>query len=201
MSWDKYFDRWLQRRTRTPFRFFDVGFEEIGKIFEEMFREMMSELPRDLYRERKLPDGTTIREMSPFIYGYSMTFGPDGKPVVREFGNVKHFAQPSASGAARPKLEYQEEREPLVDVIEDGNNVRIVAELPGVEKQDIQIHCTESQLTVNVDMPERKYHKEVELPSDVNPKNAKASYKNGVLEIVMSKATPRKQTGESISVE
>ena len=42
MSWDKYFDRWLQRRTRTPFRFFDVGFEEIGKIFEEMFREMMS---------------------------------------------------------------------------------------------------------------------------------------------------------------
>jgi len=50
-------------------------------------------------------------------------------------------------------------------------------------------------------MPERKYHKEVELPSDVNPKNAKASYKNGVLEIVMSKATPRKQTGESISVE
>jgi HSP20 family protein len=56
-------------------------------------------------------------------------------------------------------------------------------------------------LTVNIDTPDRKYHKEVELPSDVNPRSAKASYKNGVLEIVLSKVTPKKQTGESIRVE
>jgi HSP20 family protein len=184
-----------------PFRFFDVGFEEIDKMFEEMFKEMTSELPKDPYRQRRLPDGSTIREMGPFVYGYSMTFGLDGKPVVREFGNVKHSTKPSAFGAARPKLEYQEEREPLVDVIDDGNNVRVVSELPGVEKKDIQLHCTETQLTVNIDTPDRKYHKEVELPSDVNPRSAKASYKNGVLEIVLSKVTPKKQTGESIRVE
>lgn len=201
MSWDEYFDRWLQRRTRMPFRFFDVGFEEMDKMFEEMFKEMTSELPKDLYREKRLPDGTTIRQIGPFVYGYSMTFGPDGKPVVREFGNVKHSTKPSVLGASRPKLEYQEEREPLVDIIDDGNNIRVVAELPGVEKKDIRLHCTETQLTVNVDTPDRKYHKEVELTSDVNPRSAKASYKNGVLEIILSKATPKKQTGESIHVE
>ncbi len=201
MSWDEYFDRWLQRRMRTPFKFFDVGFEEIDKMFEEMFKEMTSELPKDMYREKRLPDGTTIRQVGPFVYGYSMTFDPDGKPVVREFGNVKHSTKPSAFGASRHRLEYQKEREPLMDIIDDGNNIRVVAELPGVEKKDIQLHCTQTQLTVNVDTPDRKYHKEVELPSDVNPRSTKASYRNGVLEIVLSKATPSKQTGESIRVE
>lgn len=28
-------------------------------------------------------------EMGPFVYGYSMTIGPDGKPKVREFGNIR----------------------------------------------------------------------------------------------------------------
>jgi HSP20 family protein len=201
MSWDEYFDRWLQRRMRTPFRFFDMGFEDIDKMFEDMFKEMTAEMPKELYREKKRPDGTTIREMGPFVYGYSMTFGPDGKPVVREFGNVKHSTRPSALGTLRPKLEYQEEREPLVDVIEDRGSIRVVTELPSVEKKDIQLQCTETQLTVNVNTPDQKYHKEVELPSDVNPSSAKASYRNGVLEVTLSKITAKKQAGESIRIE
>jgi HSP20 family protein len=32
--------------------------------------------------------GVKVREIGPLVYGYSATIGPDGKPNVREFGNV-----------------------------------------------------------------------------------------------------------------
>ncbi|MEM2921101.1 MAG: Hsp20/alpha crystallin family protein [Candidatus Bathyarchaeia archaeon] len=150
MSWDEFFDRWFSRRMRMPFRFFDFGFEDMERMFEEMLKEMTADLPRDLFRERKLEDGTTVREVGPFVYGYSMTIGPDGKPVIREFGNVKPSRRPTIFGEARPRLQFQEEREPLVDIVEGAEDIRVVVELPGVEKKDIQLSCTETQLSQEV---------------------------------------------------
>jgi HSP20 family molecular chaperone IbpA len=107
-------------------------------MFERMFKEMTRDLPKDAMTERKLPDGSTVRQYGPYIYGYSMTMGPDGKPVVREFGNVKPSRRRGMFGLPEAKLEPSETREPLVDVVEDGESARVVAELPGVEKKDIQ---------------------------------------------------------------
>ena len=45
-----------------------------------------------------------------------------------------------------------------------------------------------------------KYYKEVELPSEVDPKSAKANYKNGVLEIRLKKIKKEKK-GYEIKVE
>ena len=45
--------------------------------------------PKELVREYQTPEGEKVREVGPIVYGYSMTIGPDGKPHVREFGNVK----------------------------------------------------------------------------------------------------------------
>jgi len=199
MSWDEDFDRWFRRRRQWPRGFF--GFEEMDRMIEEMFREMAEMMPKELYREEKLPGGGTIRKFGPLIYGYSMTIGPDGKPVIREFGNVKPSAPRTPFGTPRPPLEYKGEREPLVDVISDNGTIRVVAELPGVEKDDIKLHCSERVLTISVDTPERKYHKEVELPSPVDPKVSKASYKNGVLEVTLNKVEARRPTGESIRIE
>ncbi|MCD6325526.1 Hsp20/alpha crystallin family protein [Candidatus Bathyarchaeota archaeon] len=153
---------------------------------EEMMRRELEELskgtPRNLIREKTLPDGTKIRQWGPFIYGYSVTIGPDGKPQIREFGNVK--PEVSLGG---PKINIREEREPLVDVMETDEEIKVVAELPGVEKKDIKLYGTEDTLTISVDTPERKYYKKVELPSRVDTKGTKASYKNGVLEVTLKK--------------
>src|SRR3972149_3410600 len=81
---DEFFPSRSRRRWRFPL---DNWFEEFERSFEEMFKGL--ELPKELVRERKLPDGATSREMGPFVYGYSFSVGPNGKPVVREFGNVK----------------------------------------------------------------------------------------------------------------
>lgn len=193
------YPEWFKRRRRYPFFrswFFediDRMFYEMEKAMEEEFKMFTSRIPRDYLRERKLPDGTTIREWGPFVYGYSVKIGPDGKPEIREFGNVK----PSRFG---PRI--KEEREPLVDIIETDGEIRVVAELPGVEKNDIKLHGTENTLTISVDIPQRKYYKEITLPAKVNVKEAKTKYKNGVLEITLPKIKEEKKPkGEPIGIE
>ncbi len=52
-----------------------------------------------------------------------------------------------------------ERREPLVDVIEDDKSIKVLGELPGVEKGEIQINATERGLTIDVENAERKYFK------------------------------------------
>ena len=174
---------------------------DIEEMIEREFREFRTRVPKDLVRERKLPDGSTIREWGPFVYGYSMTVGPDGKPKIREFGNVKPSRRPEAFGVTRPSLEIKEEREPLVDVISTDGEIKVIAELPGVEREDIKLHETENSLTISVDTPQRKYYKEVELPAKVDSKKAKSSYKNGVLEVTLQKRKEEKPRGEPTKIE
>jgi HSP20 family protein len=42
--------------------------------------------------------------------------------------------------------------------------------VPGVEKLDIHLNGTEIVLTISVNIPQRKYYKEVDLPAKVDPK-------------------------------
>ncbi|PUA34422.1 MAG: hypothetical protein B9J98_00195 [Candidatus Terraquivivens tikiterensis] len=149
-------------------------------------------VPKELVRERKTERGVE-RIFGPFVYGYSITIGPDGKPIIREFGNVR-------PRLGRRPLELRSEREPLVDVIPEEDVIRVVAELPGVDKNDIQLNVTEKVLTIKVDTPERKYYKEVELPEEVESEGARATYKNGVLEVVLKKKKT-KAKGVSLKVE
>lgn len=189
----------LFRRKRFPY-FGSWFFEDIARTFREMerwmeeeFKEFTSRVPRDYVRERKLSDGTTVREWGPFVYGYSIKIGPDGRPEISEFGNVK----PTRLG---PRVKG--EREPLVDIFETDDEVHVVAELPGVDKEDIKLHGTEGSLTISVDTPQRKYYKELELPAKVNVKGAKTQYKNGVLEVKLPKIKEEKKPkGEPIKIE
>jgi len=187
------------RKKRSPFfrswGFDDVDkmFEDIEKVMEKEFEDFTSRVPKDYVRERKLPDGSTSREWGPFVYGYSVKIGPDGKPEIREFGNVK----PSLRGP-----QVKEEREPLVDIVETDGEVQVVAELPGVDKKDIKLTATEDELTISVENPERKYFKRVALPVKVRVREARTQYKNGVLEVAFPKAVQDKRDkGEPLKVE
>jgi len=131
------------------------------------------------------------------VYGYSVTIGPDGKPKIREFGNVKPEEK-----FGRPKINIKEEREPLVDVMTTDGEVKVVAELPGVEKEAIKLQGTERTLTISVATPHRKYYKEVELPAKVEPKKARSTYKNGVLEVTLErKKKEERPRGELIRID
>ena len=139
-------------------------FKEMDEMMKREFKQLSGRAPRNLIRERTLPDGRKVKSLGPFVYGYSVTIGPDGKPQIREFGNVKPGAR-----FGRPRIDIKEKREPLADVITIDGEVKVVAELPGVEKKDIKLHGTENSLTISVDTPQHKYYKEVKLPAKIDP--------------------------------
>ncbi|MHA2301486.1 MAG: Hsp20/alpha crystallin family protein, partial [Candidatus Thorarchaeota archaeon] len=78
--------------------------------------------------------------------------------------------------------------EPLVDVIDEDGEIVVVAELPGVEKDELKVRVKGKTLTIDVDNPQRPYHKEINLPAKVRKEDAKSSMRNGVLEVRLKKA-------------
>jgi len=191
------FPEWFKkRRNQSKDPFFgniDDMFKEMEKMMDEELKNFTEKVPKEYVKERKLPDGSTVKELGPFVYGYSMKIGPDGKPEIQEFGNLK-------KGLKGPP-EVKEEREPLVDIVETNSDVHVVVELPGVEKSDIKLHGSDDSLTISVDTPQYKYFKEVELPVKVRVKEANSTYKNGVLEVVVPKAEAQnKPKGEPINI-
>ena len=92
---------------------------------------------------------------------------------------------------------------PPVDVIDKEDSVIVKAELPGIDKKDVKISISENALTIR---GERKgeqevkkenyyccervrgsYSRTIALPVEVDKAKAKASFKNGILEIILPK--------------
>ena len=163
------------RRRRSIFDIFD----DILREFEREIMDLEEELASIIQRS------STIR--GPYYYGIRITIGPDGVPRVEEFGNIRR--------GRGGKPEIREEIEPLVDVIEHDDEIWVVAELPGVEKDKIKVRATEDRVVIKAE-GERKYYKVVELPARVDPKSARASYRNGVLEVKLKKLEPTKKEEE-----
>jgi HSP20 family protein len=112
------------------------------------------------------------------VYGFSLKLGLGGKPVIEQFGNIK---------ATKTGAVVAEFREPLVDVLDEGNSFLVIAELPGVQSEDISIEVKGDILELKAETKDRKYVKEALLPSPVDADSLKYSYKNGVLEIKLKK--------------
>jgi HSP20 family protein len=202
LSEDDFWSRRLGRRAFWPFNRRWI-FEDIDRVFKEIedfmsreLSELSEKAPEELIRVRTLPSGGEVKEWGPFVYGYSMTVGPDGKPKIREFGNMN-----TKKRMGRPGLDIKENREPLVDVIILGNEVQVVIELPGVEKKDVKLRGTEDNLIVSVETPKRKYYKKLSVPMRVDLKTAKSSYKNGVLNVTIQKMKEKKTEGERLEIE
>jgi HSP20 family protein len=173
---------WRKKREKHPPPWFDI-FEDFD-AFEEMMDEMMHHAFETMSKEDKA--------FRPYVFGFSMSVGPDGKPFFREFGNV----QSSPRGHR-----IQDELEPLVDVMEEKEDIVILAEILGVGKDAITLHATEDHLTISVHTTDRKYHKDLAFPKKVNPKYSRASYKNGVLEVRLKKLGVETVKGEKIRIE
>jgi len=151
-------------------------------FFGEGFEEVMDQMLRDLQEGR---------QPKPFIYGFSMTQHPGEAPEVREFGNIQPFGR---------TVKMEDERKPLVDVMETTDEVHVIAEMPGVDRTDVQLETTERRLDIKAQNELRKYSESVELPVKVDPHSAKATYRNGVLEVRLKRVEPEEERSH-INVE
>ena len=89
-----------------------------------------------------------------------------------------------------PETAFSEVREPLTDVFEEEKAVKLYVELPGEEKDDIQLNVAEGKAEVKA----KKFHKVVDIPAkNIDIEKASSKYKNGVLEVTI----PRKEIPEN----
>jgi HSP20 family protein len=180
------------------FRGFDDMRREIERSFEESFRDIQTKAPKDLIREYETPEGGKVRELGPFVYGYSMTIGPDGKPRVKEFGNVK---SPMARGPGLTKPMISTEREPLSDVSVTDKEVKVIVEMPGVPKEKIKVNAYQDKVEIISQDPQRRFHETVDLPPEADIETARSSYNNGILELIFKKKEEKGSRGKEIRIE
>jgi len=112
------------------------------------------------------------------VYGFSIRTGIGGIPQVERFGNIR---------STEEGPEVAEVREPLVDVFDEGQEIVIVAEMPGVSEEEINIEIQDDILSLET-TAERKYAKEILFTDPVDPASLRKAYKNGILELRLKKA-------------
>lgn len=159
--------------------------------FENTFRRLSNRFfnSGDVF---EYPFGGQVQTYGPYYYGYEMTVGPDGKPRVKEWGNAKPTTALTESGV----------REPYVDetINEKEHLLKLVTEMPGIEKSDISVNIAENTVSISASRGERKYSTKIPLKYKVDENSAKAKYTNGILELTLNLAK-EKPKGKVVSVE
>jgi HSP20 family protein len=113
------------------------------------------------------------------VYGFTIkSAAAGGKSTVETFGNIKKTPE-------GPKVEA--EREPMTDMFDEKDEIVIIAEMPGIEENDVTIDLKGDMLDISAERNTRKYHKELLLPLKVEQEKMKVKYNNGILEIRIKK--------------
>ncbi|MFX0141706.1 MAG: archaeal heat shock protein Hsp20 [Candidatus Hodarchaeota archaeon] len=178
----------------NPNKFFKS--KQFKKIFKQLFENIMKNLPSEFQNlspeEIRREFMRNKEKFGPIIYGFNLNIGPDGKPIIDSFGNIR--TKPYSGGSRVEKT-----REPLVEINEQPDQIIIIAEMPGIMRDEIELKATSRSLTISATSPTagRNYYKEIELPSAINSDYAKARYSNGILEVKLKKID-EKQTNIKI---
>ena len=146
------------------------------------------------------PDaGTGDPNVKTWSYGYSMTLGPDGKPVVKEWGTGLPGLE---APLGVPQPDTPQAAEPLTQVDCDAANMkaRVLVEMPGVAKESIKVRAAETAVRVTASHGGKDYDVEVPINAKVDPSSAKATYNNGVLDLSLDLVEAPREDGVDVPV-
>lgn len=106
---------------------------------------------------------------------------------------------------------------PRVDVSETDDEIRVSAELPGMEEKDVHVALDQNSLTIRGERKDEReeegvdwfrreqsygsFHRAVALPAGVEGDKAKATFRNGVLSVVLPKREEDKRKHKTIEIE
>ncbi|RLG25320.1 hypothetical protein DRN76_02885 [Methanosarcinales archaeon] len=138
-------------------------FDDIIKNIENMMERMLEELD------------VGHGEFKPVVYGFSVSQNGDGDPVIRE---LKFQSNKSMT---------IDEPEPFVDIVESDTQIHVMVELSDVEKENININCSSTDIKLKLKDGSRQQTYMIELPPQVDAKTIKATYNNGILDMVFDK--------------
>jgi len=161
---------------------FGLGKLNLGGLFKgiEKLVDIAQELKEaggEIKKEGEI-DLSNLKKGMKGVFGFSVKSAVGGKPVVEPFGNIKRTPK-------GPTIE--KEREPITDIFDEEDEIIVMAEMPGINADDIKLDLKEDILDISAQNEDRKYHKEVLLPGKIQAETLQSSYKNGILEIKMKK--------------
>ncbi|MFO7897873.1 MAG: Hsp20/alpha crystallin family protein [Planctomycetota bacterium] len=117
------------------------------------------------------------------VYGFNVKMGIGGdkdEVKVEPFGNVHRDNETG-------ETVVDEISEPLVDLFDEDTHVLVVAEMPGIGEEDVQLSLQDDILTIEGERGQKKYRKEVLLPQSFRPGEMMSTCRNGVLEVRLTK--------------
>ena len=163
---------------------FDEIFRDVETIMKRMrgFEEIETEL-----KSGKLKGGWNVKQIDePNIKGYVIQgrFWSDQpfEPFKPLTPNDPFERRPMPQRSFKPsEIGSKETREPLTDVFKEEKAVKIYVELPGEEKDDIQLNVTKGIVEIKA----KNFYKRIEVPRNVDVEKASSKYNNGVLTIVI----------------
>lgn len=140
--------------------------DELDKYFEDFEKDIEETVKNAIFGKEG--------QGKSFIAGFTFNMAPGGKPSVQIFGN-----NPVRRDGFRSPINEQ-----VLD--DDKGLLRVILEMPGVEKDDIKVDATEESAVITASRGEKNYRAELSLKAPVEPESGKAEYKSGMLEISFS---------------
>lgn len=111
------------------------------------------------------------------VYGFTVK-SARGEPGVKvePFGHIR-------KDEAGKLVAVHEVREPIVDVFDEPTRVLVVAEVPGMEEDQVQLEIHEDVLLIATEKGATQYRKELLLPGSFSAGQMSFHCRNGILEI------------------
>ena len=100
--------------------------------------------------------------------------------------------------AGNKELTHHVEDGRLIDIMEGNQDVAVTVDIPGVEKEDIDLYVTVDMLEITIDSDVLKFHKLLSFPCEVDAETAEATYRNGVLDIIIIKKEDNKMKRDMV---
>lgn len=136
--------------------------DEINTMISKIVKEMIA--------------SNTASQNENLMYEFNIRVDKNGISLIENYNN-------EPANAA-----YAKKSEPLIDIIERQNEMIVMAEMPGMDKKRIRITLDDAKLDISAN-GQNPYRKSLSLPYCANPIGSKASYNNGILEVVLKKGS------------
>lgn len=151
------------------------GLGRLIKGLEESpaFKERLKEVDKEL--EHKLKETPSKRSGG----------RPSGIPGGIPPGSCGRARTGRRKPEVRPSPPPMPQERPA-DIFDEEGQIRVIVEIPGIEEDDIKLNLDKDSLAISVDVPGRKYHREIKLPCESKGELEK-TYKNGILEVKITK--------------
>jgi HSP20 family protein len=167
------------------------GFDMFDRNFGKKIQKMMQEIDRAVKSGNLKGNWEINRIETPEAKGYILRGHFGSKKPLEPFEPLNPFdpVNPKRRPVPQrlfniPQSALNEVREPLADVFEEEKAIKIYIELPGENKDDIQLNVTAGKVEVKA----KSFYKMMDLPtSNIDYERASSKYRNGVLEVIIPK--------------